>query len=928
MSRSRLIAMPKFLRRRERSELSRRKSRRPEGRRAPRLETLESRMVLSTFTVLNTDDAGTGSLRQAIEDANAAPGADIILVRQGVSGTIELTSTLEITDDVRIQGPGADELEVSGMNAHRVFAVLPPTADDPAPTVRINELTISNGLATDAPGYEDPGSPFAGLFGWGGGLYNLGGTVHLDRVHMLDNQAVGIVTAGGAVANEFGGTLTVSRSHFSGNVSDAFGAATGGAIASDRGPTTAGGVVSVERSTFVGNIARSQVGLADVPDLLFYSGAAGGGAIGNFAGTLEVSRSEFHDNHAIAGGQVFGGAILGTGLDLFGIAPASVVIERNEFSGNSATAGAGIGDNGAAAYGGAIAVTLGSAGTIEFNTLNDNSAQGGAGQGTTGNGGRASGGAIAAVADAALSLRRNVMSGNEARGGAGAADGLRGNGQGGGLGIDAWEDSGPFEGLRPVASSFADVVSGNVAEGLGGGMYNLGTLDVERTVLAGNQAVGADDAVVELSPAGRSAGGAAGGGIANFGTLAITAATFLENVARGADDVDASATMWPGIALPGAAFGGGLANVAVAHVDRGRFLSNVAEAGDRGIGDFATLSSGGGIYNDASLTVSGSDFRRNEARAGDEGTSPFHSGHALGGALASGTLLPGIGVEATAELVVSQTRFQENRALGGNNNVATLPLVPPADGPNNAYGGAILVYQGSAELNRIQVIENQAIAGAGGAADNGSLGVGGGIFLFDFLSDTNGQGVIAELNRVLVRGNQAIGGAGTADSVDGGAGIGGGIAVGSLASPFAAPGAVTISDSQLRDNVAQGGAGFGDGNGGAGQGGGLANVFGGNTLLQDSVVNRNQAIGGQGGTSGNGGDGQGGGVYNASGATLELARDLILRNLATGGDAGTGGSADGEGYGGGVFNDGNLTLDLTFIYLNDADFGDDFWQVP
>src|SRR5262249_18337939 len=39
-----------------------------------RLETLEDRTVLSTFTVTNTNDSGPGSLRQAISDATAAAG--------------------------------------------------------------------------------------------------------------------------------------------------------------------------------------------------------------------------------------------------------------------------------------------------------------------------------------------------------------------------------------------------------------------------------------------------------------------------------------------------------------------------------------------------------------------------------------------------------------------------------------------------------------------------------------------------------------------------------------------------------------------------------------------------------------------------------------------------------------------------------------
>jgi len=44
----------------------------------PTFESLEERALLATFTVINTGDSGVGSLRQAIINANAALGADVI----------------------------------------------------------------------------------------------------------------------------------------------------------------------------------------------------------------------------------------------------------------------------------------------------------------------------------------------------------------------------------------------------------------------------------------------------------------------------------------------------------------------------------------------------------------------------------------------------------------------------------------------------------------------------------------------------------------------------------------------------------------------------------------------------------------------------------------------------------------------------------
>src|SRR5229473_905647 len=79
------------------------------------IEVLEDRTLPSTFTVLNLADSGPGSLRQAVLDANDQPGADTIRFAHDLHGTIALTTgQLSITDDLAIDGPGANQLTVSG----------------------------------------------------------------------------------------------------------------------------------------------------------------------------------------------------------------------------------------------------------------------------------------------------------------------------------------------------------------------------------------------------------------------------------------------------------------------------------------------------------------------------------------------------------------------------------------------------------------------------------------------------------------------------------------------------------------------------------------------------------------------------------------------------------------------------------------------
>src|SRR5688572_22307774 len=76
----------------------------------PRCVVLEDRNLMSVFTVINTSDSGSGSLRQAIVDANAhanSGGRDEIQFAIPGSGvhTIQPTSSLPaVTDTVVIDG--------------------------------------------------------------------------------------------------------------------------------------------------------------------------------------------------------------------------------------------------------------------------------------------------------------------------------------------------------------------------------------------------------------------------------------------------------------------------------------------------------------------------------------------------------------------------------------------------------------------------------------------------------------------------------------------------------------------------------------------------------------------------------------------------------------------------------------------------------
>jgi hypothetical protein len=238
---------------------------------------------LASFMVANLDDSGLGSLRQAILDANASPGADVITF--SVTGTITLTSgQLNISDHLMIVGPGAASLTISGNNASRVFAIA-------LATVTISDLTISNAKT----GEFDFGGGISNGQGTltvsncvlsgnhadeGGAIWNTGTAIINNTVLSGNTAAFGVSGAGGGIYNIFG-TVTINNSTLSHNSIAAGISGAGGGIYSTNG------MVTIINSTISNNF-----------------GSDAGGGIYGASGTLKITNSTISNNSANVGGGI------------------------------------------------------------------------------------------------------------------------------------------------------------------------------------------------------------------------------------------------------------------------------------------------------------------------------------------------------------------------------------------------------------------------------------------------------------------------------------------------------------------------------------------------------------------------------------------------------------------------------------------------
>jgi len=300
----------------------------------------------ATFTVTTLNDSGAGSLRDAIGQANAAAGADIVQFQAGLTGTIALTGgEIRISDTLDLNGPGANRITVDGGNASRLFKV--QRASGSPITATIAGLTLTHGHADE-----------------GGAIFSNGDHVVVSGSVLTDN-----------IANTRGGALWVAEANLTVNGSqitaNETGSSGGGILFSAGDLTIQKSLIADNASQFGGGIsAQSPRVNAVIADSVISNNSAdhtGGGMWGSTMSSLKISRSAFVGNTT---GEPNGGGLYFAGVTDFG-SPTNV-IENTTFSDNASLHQFG--------KGGALAIASGNMtvrnSTFAFNKTSPNTAPG------------------------------------------------------------------------------------------------------------------------------------------------------------------------------------------------------------------------------------------------------------------------------------------------------------------------------------------------------------------------------------------------------------------------------------------------------------------------------------------------------------------------------------------------------------------------
>lgn len=326
-----------------------------------------SNVSADSHTVTNTNDSGTGSLRQAISDASSG---DTITFSGVSGGTINLLTQITINKDLEINGgTSATSITLNGGNSHRIFFISSGTA-------RLSNMTLRNGYIKGDDGSYNSAGANSGL---GGAVYIAGGAgLIATSVNFTNNQVIGGNGGSAGLVEETNyagggggvGGLPGASGQYGGGGGGGYGSVAGGSGGYGAGGGGTAHGYSVDGTTWYsvpGGTGGEYGGKGSDGHRYItvgFSGGGGGAALGGAIfvepnGSVGLEQSSFTGNSVSGGNGGNGGTVFGGGGGGGGAGLGSAVFSAGSlcirsgvsFSSNSLTAGAA-GSSVATAYGG------------------------------------------------------------------------------------------------------------------------------------------------------------------------------------------------------------------------------------------------------------------------------------------------------------------------------------------------------------------------------------------------------------------------------------------------------------------------------------------------------------------------------------------------------------------------------------------------